>query len=84
MLAWPVMAIVFVPSEKINLGSEKLTAGDVLKGNSWTSLQKCQSDDAQGNLRVERDKPHKRETQIMVGELQIAKRSDFGGRDADK
>ena len=69
------MSVVFVPGQDISQGREalaSLTAGKIPKSildMVWI-LWKCHSDGAFLEIkRVERGKPHERETQIMVGAL---------------
>ncbi len=74
MLARSAMAVVFVPGEKISQGilvSTGLTAGNSPKSSDMVTLPlKCHSDVVfPETARVERGKPHERETQIMVGEF---------------
>lgn len=64
MLALPAMVVVIV--HRVTYGSFKLTASRWSFGIILDI--KCHSDDTFGNERVKRGKPHKQETQIMVGE----------------
>ena len=65
MLAHPAMDVVFKLSETISLGNHWLTAGDIPKRKlmelAYKSVKVTSLIEI---LRVERDKPLKRETQI--------------------
>lgn len=64
MLAHSAMNVVFMLSETINLGSVNLTAGKFPKGNYGDSYKSVKETSLSEKIKVERDKPHKRETQI--------------------
>ena len=68
MLALSVTAVVFVPCETISRGSLVLTAGRCLRETTAKTCKSVKETSLVETLRVERDKPHKRETQNMVGE----------------
>ena len=62
MLAQPAMAVVFAPDETISLGMrERITAGEHLL--RWEPLT-CHRDELDGDIKMKRGKPRKRETQI--------------------
>ena len=72
MLALAVMPVVFVLGELISLGTSfDVTASEKAKSLiCLNSSEKCHSDVVLlETIGVERGKPHKRETQILVGEL---------------
>lgn len=70
MLALPAMVIVFVLDETINQGIEaSITADLVLRVTMDDDCKSATVTKFYGNVKVERGKPHKRETQILVGEL---------------
>ncbi|EIT86648.1 hypothetical protein A374_03719 [Fictibacillus macauensis ZFHKF-1] len=76
MLARAATPVVFVPGEKISQGilvSTGLTAGNSPKSQDMVTLPlMCHSDVVFSETkRVERGKPHERETQIMVGEFSL-------------
>ncbi len=61
MLALPVMGVVIALRETITLGREEsLTAEEVLLR---TESPRCHRDESDGDVRMKRGKPRKRETQ---------------------
>ena len=70
MLTKAEMLLVFVLKEKITSGSFLLTAMKESKSIDMTLVViKCHSDEESGNRGNGAGKPHKWETQILVGEL---------------
>ena len=79
MLAHPATDVVIMPSEKVSLGSANWRLAIFLRATMEIACKSVKETSLEETWEVERDKPHKRETQIMVGELQIVKWNDFEG-----
>ena len=72
------MIIVFVPDERISLGSVKLTADEILRETMNEFFKSATETSFYRNIKDGTGKPHKRETQNLVGELCVTKRSNKG------